>query len=423
MSPVHAMGEGLLRTVRGGMGMAVRAGVAPLLLGLRWTAPRTLDDEIPTPIWNTRLAAKAALDEMFFLSELVSSTIVSLGDHERVKAEASLAVRFYEERGWIDEPAAYHTAPSPLVPSGVDDVPSLWGKYRHLRFESGYEPHLGEPGRERWLSHTSNHTGHAWLLEHFGPPRPWIVCIPGYRMGNPAVDFTGFRARWLHRAFGLNVAIPVLPLHGPRRTGRRGGDGFFSGDFVDTVHAQAQAVWDVRRLLRWLRDGGAPGIGLYGVSLGGYTAALLAGLEENVDCVIAGIPAADFLRLVRDLLPPVLLQAASYVGFPFEDIRKMLRVVSPLAIAPRVPHERRYLYAGIADRLASPGHVWELWHHWERPRLAWYGGGHVSFLWEAQVEALLREALENGLLNRAAAAAPAPDDEDAPASLDATCLG
>ena len=120
----------------------------------------------------------------------------------------------------------------------------------------------------------------------------------------------------------------MLPLHGPRRTGRRGGDGFFSGDFVDTVHAQAQAVWDVRRLLRWLREGGAPGIGLYGVSLGGYTAALLAGLEENVDCVIAGIPAADFLRLVRDLLPPVVLQAASYVGFPFEDIRKMLRVVS-----------------------------------------------------------------------------------------------
>jgi hypothetical protein len=400
MSALHAMGEGLIRNVRGGMGVAVRASVAPLLLGLRWTQQQDRDDDqIPTPIWNTRLAAKAALDEMFFVTELVSSTILSLGDHHRVKAEASHAVEFYEERGWIDDPTGYHATPEPLIPAAIDEVPSLMGHYRHLQFESGYEPYPGEPGRERWLGLTANHMAHAWLLEHPGPTRPWIVCVPGYRMGNPAVDFTGFRARWLHHTFGLNVAIPVLPLHGPRRTGRRGGDGFFTGDFIDTIHAQAQAVWDVRRLLGWLRQRGAPAIGLYGVSLGGYTAALLAGLEDDVDCVIAGIPATDFLRLVRDHLPPMVLHAANYLGFPFEHIRRMLRVISPLAIVPRVPHGRRYLYAGIADRLASPAHAQDLWHHWERPRLAWYGGGHVSFLWEAQVETLLREALGSGLLS------------------------
>ena len=91
----------------------------------------------------------------------------------------------------------------------------------HARFESGYTPHPGEPGRERWLGYAANRTAHARLLEHPGAPRPWLVCIPGYRVGQVAVDFTGFRTRWLHRTLGLNVAVPVMPLHGPRRAGRQ----------------------------------------------------------------------------------------------------------------------------------------------------------------------------------------------------------
>ena len=77
----------------------------------------------------------------------------------------------------------------------------------------------------------------------------------------------------------------------------------------------------------------------------------------------------------------------------------MLRVISPLALEPRVPHARRYLNAGVADRLATPDHARDLWLHWGRPRLAWYQGGHVSFLWEDKVKALLREALSaSGLI-------------------------
>jgi hypothetical protein len=378
-----------------GLGVALRAGAIPLVLGLRWARKKAQlnDTGIPVPRWDLRLAAKAALDEAFFATELISATIVSLRDHGRVKREVSGAVEFYEARGWIDKPARFHTPPPPPEAVGVEEASSLWGSYRHLRFDSGYEPHPGEPGRDRWLDRKANRTAHAWLLEHPGPPRPWLVCVPGYRMGHPAVDFTGFRARWLHRTLGLNVAIPVLPLHGPRCEGRRGGDGFLTGDFVDTVHAQTQAVWDIRRLLHWLRCQRAPGVGIHGVSLGAYTTALLAGLEDDLDCVIAGIPAADFLRLIRNHLPPVVLHLAAHLEFPFEAIERMLRVISPLAIPPRVPRERRYLYAGVADRLASPDHARDLWHHWERPRLAWYEGGHVSFVWEAKVEKLLREAL------------------------------
>ena len=84
-----------------------------------------------------------------------------------------------------------------------------------------------------------------------------------------------------HKILGLNVLIPVLPLHGPRRIGRRSGDGFLGGEVLDTVHAETQAIWDIRRMIGWLRGQGALSVGATGLSLGGYTTALLAGIEAG----------------------------------------------------------------------------------------------------------------------------------------------
>src|SRR3970282_628843 len=101
------------------------------------------------------------------------------------------------------------------------------------------------------------------------------------------------------------------------------------------------------------------------------TTALLAALEPELDCVVAGIPAACFLGLARWNAPPVLLRAAERFGFEWERVEQLLTVVSPLAFAPRVPQERLYLYAGVADPLAPPQQALELWRHWGGARLAW----------------------------------------------------
>ena len=78
----------------------------------------------------------------------------------------------------------------------------------------------------------------------------------------------------------------------------------------------------------------------------------------------------------------------------------MLRVISPLALPPRVPWKRRFLFAGVADRLAPPEQARDLWVHWERPRVLWYQGSHVSFFLEPEVRELIREALsETGVLH------------------------
>lgn len=375
--------------------LALRTGALPFLVGLRLARGGVAgpDPELPAARGGLALAAKIALDEIFLCTEVLSAPVVSPGDGARLGRELRRGLELYEREGWIRDPARFHAAPPPLEGAHLHHGDSLWGRFRRLRYESGYEPHRGEPGRARWLSYRANRTAYAWLLEHPGPQRPWVVCVPGYRMGHPLVDFTGFRVHWLHRRLGVNVAIPVMPLHGPRSAGARGGDGFLRGDFMDTVHAQAQAVWDVRRLVAWLRAEGAPAVGAHGVSLGAYTAALLAALEP-LECVIAGIPTTDFVGLVRAHVPRLAVRMLERIGVDFESLERLMRVVSPLALPPRVPHERRFLYAGAADRLAPPDHALELWRHWERPTLTWYEGGHVSFLMERDVKRLIRTALE-----------------------------
>jgi hypothetical protein len=218
-------------------------------------------------------------------------------------------------------------------------------------------------------------------------------------MGFPLADFTAFPAAWFHHELGLNVAFPVLPLHGPRKIGLRTGDGFLSGDYLDTIHLQTQAVWDIRRLIRWLQAEDGQAIGTYGLSLGGYTATLLASLEDDLCCVIAGIPATDYVGLTRWVLPTWFLRLAEYGGLSLDRIERLMGVISPLALVPRVPWDRRFLYAATADRLVPPATVVALWDHWKRPRLDWYEGSHVSFGWEATVKGLIADALaRSGLL-------------------------
>ena len=68
---------------------------------------------------------------------------------------------------------------------------------------------------------------------------------------------------------------------------------------MDNVHATAQAVWDIRRLLSWIRaqQPESP-IGMNSISLGGYVTSLVASLEDGLMCAILGVPVADLIELL-----------------------------------------------------------------------------------------------------------------------------
>ncbi|MGJ8670568.1 MAG: alpha/beta hydrolase family protein, partial [Oceanococcus sp.] len=260
-----------------------------------------------------------------------------------------------------------------------------------------YAPDEDMPGSERWLSYSANRTAHARIFEHSGAARPWLVCIHGYRMGTPITDLKVFDPEYFHQKLGLNVACPVLPLHGPRKKGLISGEGFLEGDIMDFIHAELQAQWDIRRLLSWLRlVKHAPAIGAYGVSLGGYNTALLSALDQDLACAVAGIPVVDIASTNWRHFPRPELELLARHGIDEERMRRALAVVSPLNFTTHLPPEKLGIFAGSIDTLVWPDHPIQLQKHWDGARINWYEGSHLSFSGEAAVTETLRTTLQAG---------------------------
>ncbi len=378
--------------ILGGLGLVALSGAAFFSLGALSLAQEIPTQDVPLQQRSLSLAGAVAIDEAL-LGGVV--TLALRRRQDGILREGIEALDFFEKQGWLEKPDTYHVAPPALEEATLRAARTRGIEFEHLSFESGYEPHAGEPGGERWRSYASCHTAHAWVMRHDSPERPWLMCVHGLQMGWPLADLTAFRAQWLHHELGLNLIFPVLPLHGPRGHGRISGNGFLSEQTLDTVHAFAQASWDLRRLISWIRCRGGTRIGIHGISLGGYTTALLASLEDGLACAIPGIPAVDFSELTWRHAPPHELRRFERQGLGRAELEQVLRPVAPLALTPKVPKERRYIYAGTADRLVPPDQVRALWRHWDQPTIHWYTGSHVSFMLHAGVRRFIKQALRD----------------------------
>jgi hypothetical protein len=188
-------------------------------------------------------------------------------------------------------------------------------------------------------------------------------------------------------------------MHGPRARGLPKGAAFPGANLLDDVHAAAQAVWDIRRLLSWIRSQEPHSkIGLNSISLGGYITSLVASLDDGLTCAILGVPVTDLVELL-----------GRHAGLGRNDPRRDVltlakplgRMISPLALTPRVPMQGRFIYAGIADRVVHPrDQITRLWEHWGKPEIVWYQGGHTGFFLARPVQRFVRDALvQSGLVD------------------------
>ncbi|MCI0749331.1 MAG: prolyl oligopeptidase family serine peptidase [Nevskiales bacterium] len=382
----------------GGFGDGLLGAVLALAAGV--TAGRAaLDREpllagTPPPVKTLAVSAKAALDEAL-LAYFVGSAPIPSGDAiARLGAEARQLEDVLTAKGWLEHPESLHRAP-PVPDRVYVQQARIYGRdYERLNYASGFTLDPALPRAENWVQHPNNHQAAAWVLRHPGPPRPWLVCVHGYRMGEPWLDFLLFPPRWLHERLGLNVLMPVLPLHGPRRRGLRSGDGYLDGDPLELLYAETQALWDLRRALAWIRSQeDAARIGVLGYSLGGYNAGLLVQYEKNLDFAVAGIPAVDLAASMLRHLPPPHREYFSIEGLTLERYRTVLRPVSPLTRPPLLARERLYIFAGAADRIVLPDQPLQLARHWNVP-IQWYQGGHLSFRHERVVREHIEAALQ-----------------------------
>ena len=357
------------------------AGVTGIRYTLRAAAARrrgeSLEPDVPTPEPTAGLAGAVALDTLLTLPMGLLSSTGSAEHYARSTAEVDAAVRFYDDQGWLDDPASRFVTPDE-VPGGEIE-PGTGRRLETLRFRSDWEPVNGEPGSERWDSFADNATVPVRMMRHAGEPRPWLIAIHGQSMGRPG-DHRMLRVRRLHEELGVNVALPVLPLHGERAAGFAPDHLFVSGVYpVNNVLGMAQSVWDVRRLMLWLRAvQGAPAVGVLGLSLGSYVASLLATVEPDLACVVALVPEPDLAGALRAAEP--LVPSKRRLHRALYDARATLlhRPVSPLAHRPVVAKERLFIVAGQVDRVASPSGAAALWRPWDEPSILWRPRGHLT---------------------------------------------
>ena len=374
----------------------------PRIPAVAGSLPRTLSFLRARPTASGRtlgLGAQVLLDEVVISLLRNPALFPSAEDIAVAGTEVRAAHEYWRTRGWTTRPESYHRPPG--MPEAEVRLTSLAGRHHHaMRFPVDYEPEPGEPGRDRWLAQAHNRTARVSLLRQPRSGRPWLICVHGFGMGQLRADLAWFRSRRLHQDLGLNLALPVLPSHGPRISpGLRTGEGFTSVNIVDGIHGVAQSVWEIRALVRWIRDTDptAP-IGLYGVSLGSCVASVAASLEPDLACVVAGIPVSNLFDLYLRNSPAEVLAAGRLTGATGPEADEIARVVSPLHLQPLVPRTGRHVIAGVGDRMSTPEQAEALWEHWQRPSIHWYRGGHVGYFFTRRAQRAVEAAVRRSLL-------------------------
>jgi hypothetical protein len=393
--PPRPLQRRVRRGIAYGASLAMPVPRTAAFVASQWWRARTGTKSWPAPHLSPAFVGLVALDEFIVQAMKTPGQFPRRADYERAYAELHQMHALHEARGW-DDAETYHVAPPPQLEIPIRRAPVYMRGWRYLRFPSGYAPHEGEPGTERWHAHAPNTDVHAFVLQG-DPRRPWVVCLHPFGTGYGVLDARTFRAVALHRELGYNVMLPALPLHGPRKIHPFSGTGFMTYNPVDIVHGLAQSAWDVRLLLSWIRAQGGERIALYGTSLGAHVSSLVASLDDGLAGVILGVPTSNLLDVFARHVPLRLRKRAEEWGLLGAESRRIHSVVTPLSLQPKVARDRRFIYAATGDRMATPKQAYQIWTHWEEPAVKWFDSNHIGFLWSDDVATFVRDALHTSL--------------------------
>lgn len=295
-------------------------------------------------------------------------------------------------------PAPRHGVVVDAQPSRHQSSAAPDGVIDSLRFDSPFEA-LNPLMRDCYDRFGRNRVACAQHWRHNDGPRDTLCVIHGFMASAHAFNSAFFSLQSLFRA-GYDVLLYVLPFHGPRRSWFAPYDGwdYFAHGVAHINETVAHSIHDFRLFVDYLQEQGSGGIGVTGVSLGGYTAALLASVEPRLQLAVTNAAVTDMGSLMDAWLPANLLIAAfrQLAGMDRVALDDTLSFHSPLTYAPLLDREHLMIIGGLGDRLAPPQQTSWLWEHWGEPRLHWYPGNHAMHFnrgsYQAEMLAFMRGA-------------------------------
>ncbi|MCE5288408.1 MAG: alpha/beta hydrolase family protein [Nocardiaceae bacterium] len=251
-----------------------------------------------------------------------------------------------------------------------------------LQFTSGFTP-INPELRKLWRTFERNDVVHAQHWRHLDGPRPTLIVIHGFFASTYLFNSVFFQLPWFYRA-GFDVVLFTLPFHGPRAEQRSpySGYGYFAHGTSGFVESSGQAIHDLRLLIDHLESTGVSKVGVTGISLGGYTSALLASVDDRLQLAVPNVPVIEVPALLDSWFPAsTLLRFGLKAGGTSTDtLADVLAYSSPLNYSPAIPRERRLIITGLGDRLAPPEQAAALWEHWDRCALHWFPGNHLMHI-------------------------------------------
>ncbi|KWX21746.1 peptidase [Mycolicibacterium wolinskyi] len=316
-------------------------------------------------------------------ASMVPRTLASIARPSGSRTEHE-HMRFYADLAAAQDPAVSFPAPTepPRVSSRPANPIAEWiahGRVENIRFASSFTA-VNPALRDQCAGFARNNVVRAQHWRHDDGPHPTLCVIHGF-MGSPYLANGLFLSLpWFYRS-GYDVLLYTLPFHGRRaeKFSPFSGHGFFAHGFGGFAEGMAQAVHDFRSIIDYLEFTGVDRIALTGISLGGFTSALLASVDDRIQAVIPNVPVVTPDRTVDEWFPANKLVALErFVARTDPALSEAAtRYASPLNYRPLIAKERRLIITGLGDRLAPPQQAELLWEHWDRCAFHWFPGNHL----------------------------------------------
>jgi len=229
----------------------------------------------------------------------------------------------------------------------------------------------------------SNNTVHC---EYYCPTAPGkhSACIVLHILGGDFPLARTFATALAHR--GVASLFVIMPYYGPRRP-PDANVRMISADPQQTVNGMTQAVKDIRYAAAWLAaqpEVDRDQIGVFGISLGGITAALAGAAEPRFHKICPVLAGGSIASVIWDSTESHAIEARRRWlagGGTRDSLIDLLKAVDPACYGDCVRGRKILMLNASHDEVIPKKCTEALWQAFGRPEIYWYNAGHYSAIW------------------------------------------
>jgi alpha/beta hydrolase family protein len=228
-----------------------------------------------------------------------------------------------------------------------------------------------------------NNTVHC---EYYRPAAPgkYPACVVLHILGGDFPLSRMFADSLAHR--GVAALFVIMPYYGPRREPGVNVR-MISPDPEQTVRGMTQAVKDIRYSAAWLAaqpEVDPDQLGVFGISLGGITAALAGTAEPRFHKICPVLAGGGIGSILWESPEPHMVEVRRRwlaTGGTRESLLELMQSIDPASYGDRVRDRKILMLNASHDEVIPKKCTESLWQAFGRPKIFWYDAGHYTAAW------------------------------------------